>query len=245
MAKIEEDPAPSAPFWLVTYGDMVTLLLTFFVMIVSMSEMKKDQVMEAVSYFKGRNSVFNNAQPVPIIPREDPETIEQEKREQAERVEALVDYIETEGLGESVQVNYAGSSVHIVITDSVMFSSGSSQLLGTAQTVLAKVANIAADTSNTLTVIGHTDNIPIRTPLFPSNWELSASRAASVVRFLLTLPSALPADHYQAIGRGEFQPVATNRTSAGRSRNRRIELLISLNQWQTQTQQKEREVLTP
>ncbi|MDZ4700630.1 MAG: OmpA family protein [Rhodothermales bacterium] len=245
MAKIEEEPAPSAPFWLVTYGDMVTLLLTFFVMIVAMSEIKKDKMMEAMSYFNGRNSVFNNAQPVPVIPQKDPKEIEEEKREQADRVEALIDFIETEGLQGSVQVNYEESTVHIVITDSVMFSSGSSQLLGTAQRVLAKVAGVAADTSNTLTVIGHTDNIPIRTSAFPSNWELSASRAASVVRFLLTQSSALPADHYQAIGRGEFQPVATNRTPDGRSRNRRIELLISLNQWQNQTQQKEREVLTP
>lgn len=245
MAEIEEEPAPSAPFWLVTYGDMVTLLLTFFVMIVAMSEIKKEKLMEAMSYFMGRQSVFENAQPIPVIPQDDPTDEEEEKREQAERVEALMEYIEQEGLEGHVEVNYQESTVHIVITDSVMFSSGSSMLLNTAQRVLAKIATVASDTSNTLTVIGHTDNIPIRTSAFPSNWELSASRAASVVRFLLTQPTSLPPDHYQAIGRGEFQPVASNRTPDGRSRNRRIELLISLNQWQTQTKSKEQTILTP
>ncbi|MEZ4702899.1 MAG: flagellar motor protein MotB [Rhodothermales bacterium] len=245
MAEIEEEPAPSAPFWLVTYGDMVTLLLTFFVMIVAMSEIKKDRLMEAMSYFKGRQSVFDNAQPIPVIPQDDPQDAEEQKREQAERVESLMEFIEEEGLQGHVEVNYKESTVHIVITDSVMFSSGSAQLLSTAQRVLAKIATVASDSSNTLTVIGHTDNIPIRTSAFPSNWELSASRAASVVRFLLTQRSALPPDHYQAIGKGEFQPVASNRTPEGRSRNRRIELLISLNQWQNQPKTREQTILTP
>jgi chemotaxis protein MotB len=225
---------------------MVTLLLTFFVMIVAMSEIKQDRLEEAMSSFQGRFSVFQNAQPVPSIPQPEEPPTDEERQEQAEAVEELMLHLQEEGLESSVEVNFKESSVHIVITDSVMFSSGRADLLPGARGVLGKIAGLTSDSSNTLTVIGHTDNVPIHNSVFPSNWELSAARAASVVRFLLTQPNALPASHYQAIGKGEFQPVASNRTAEGRGRNRRIELLISMNQWQNQTTPKgQPQVLTP
>ena len=240
----EENDEPTAPFWLTTYSDMVTLLLTFFVMIVAMSEIKKDHMMEALSYFKGRKSVFENSQPVPIIPQEsDPA---EEKKEKAEQVEALLNYIESNNLQDKVQVNYKDESMHVVITDSVMFNSGSSALLDAAQRILGLVAQATPDSSETITVIGHTDDQPIRTARFPSNWELSAGRAASVVRFLISQENSLPPDRYQAIGKGEYEPVDTNGTPEGRAKNRRIELLINWKSWQNQTpSSKERMVPTP
>ena len=240
----EENDEPTAPFWLTTYSDMVTLLLTFFVMIVAMSEIKKDHLMEALSYFKGRKSVFENSQPVPIIPQEsDPA---EEKKEKAEQVEALLTYIESNNLQDKVQVNYKDESMHVVITDSVMFNSGSSALLDAARRILALVAEATPDSSDTITVIGHTDDRPIRTARFPSNWELSAGRAASVVRFLISQENSLPSDRYQAIGKGEYEPVDTNDTPEGRAKNRRIELLINWKSWQNQTpSSKERMVPTP
>ena len=246
MAEVEENDEPTAPFWLTTYSDMVTLLLTFFVMIVAMSEIKKDHLMEAMSYFKGRNSVFQNAQPVPVIPQDGEPDGEDEKREKAQKVEALLNYIERNNLQEKVQVNYKEDAMHVVITDSVMFRSGSAALLDAARRILALVARASPDSAETITVIGHTDNVPIRTGKYPSNWELSAARAASVVRYLLSQENALPPERYQAIGKGEFDPVDTNDTPEGRAKNRRIELLISWKSWQNQTpSSKSRAILKP
>ena len=231
MAEAEENDEPTAPFWLTTYSDMVTLLLTFFVMIVAMSEVKADHFMEAMSYFKGRSSVFQNTQPVPVISKEgNPE--DEEKVEKAKQVEALLNYVESNNLQDKVEINYEEESMHVVITDSVMFRTGSSALLETAQRVLALVAKASPDSAETITVIGHTDDRPIRTSQYPSNWELSAGRAASVVRFLLSQENSLEPGRYQAIGKGEYEPVDTNDTPEGRARNRRIELLISWKSWQ-------------
>ena len=238
----EEDGGPTAPFWMVTYADMVTLLLTFFVLIVAMSEMKKDHFMEAMSYFKGRMSVFENAQPVPIIPS-DSETDSEKEREKAE-MESIIEDLAKESLDDKVQIEYMESTTHIVITDSVMFASGRARLKTTAQRVLEIVANAVTDSTQSVTVIGHTDNIPIGTSTYPSNWELSAARAASVVRFLLTQNQMLPPNRYQAIGKGEFEPVGPNDTPEGRARNRRIELLISKDPWQNPTNNQERTILT-
>lgn len=239
----EEDDAPTAPFWLITYSDMVTLLLTFFVMIVAMSEIKKENLMEALSYFSGRTSVFNNSQPIPVVPQK---TAEDAAKERADKVESLIEFVEGEGLQEKVEINYKEESMHIVITDSVMFSSGSSSLQETAERVLNLVAAVTQDTTESISVIGHTDDRPIRTNQYPSNWELSAARAASVVRFLLAQDNSLPPNRYQAIGKGQYDPVDNNDTPEGRARNRRIELLINWKSWQNKEKSsKERNVLTP
>ena len=245
MAQEEEEEleAPSAPFWLVTYGDMVTLLLTFFVMIVAMSEIKQDHFMEAMSYFSGRTSVFEHAQPVPIIPIQSQDS--QEAIEQAERVEALLEYIQEEGLEDKVQINFEEESMHVVITDAVMFNSGSSIIQETAREVLSLVSGVSPDMTESITVIGHTDDQPISTSQFPSNWELSAARASSVVRFLLSQENSLSPDRYQAIGQGEHDPVDNNDSPEGRARNRRIELLINWKQWQNKTPSSQQNRLLP
>ena len=241
MADNDEDEEPTAPFWLTTYSDMVTLLLTFFVMIVAMSEVKQDHFMEAISFFKGRTSVFQNSQPVPIIPRQsDPSAL---LREQAEEIESLLNFIEAEGLEDKVQINFEEESMHVVITDAVLFNSGSSILQETAREILSLTANISPELTESISVIGHTDDRPIRTAQYPSNWELSSARASAVVRFLLSQENSLPSDRYQAIGQGEFDPVDTNDTPEGRARNRRIELLINWKQWQNKTQSSQNRTL--
>lgn len=243
MAEEEEDDAPSAPFWLVTYSDMVTLLLTFFVMIVAMSEIKKANLMEAMSYFQGRTSVFQNSQPVPVVPQPSKDTESQDKGRQ---IESLMDFIESENLQDKVEINYEEEAMHIVITDEVMFPTGSSALEETAQQVLALISQASPDSTESISVIGHTDDVPINSTVFPSNWELSAARAAAVVRFLLEQDSALSPEKYQAIGKGEFEPVESNDTPEGRARNRRIELLINWKSWPNQKpSSKERSLLTP
>ena len=220
----EEHEEPSSPFWMTTYSDMVTLLLTFFVLIVSMSEVEQQRFMEALSHFNGRRSVLLNDASTPAArPNETREIYLQ--REEA--LDQLSRYLRDNDLEEKIKVTVTEDGIHVSIADSVVFSSGQAELLASSRSILAKVSDALTPLAATVTVEGHTDNRPIRTAQFPSNWELSGARAASVVRFFLEQRGALPAAHYKTVGHGEFHPVAGNNTAAGRARNRRVEILFS------------------
>ncbi|MBA57448.1 MAG: flagellar motor protein MotD [Pseudomonadales bacterium] len=128
---------------------------------------------------------------------------------------------------ESNEVEIRGNDewIEVNIKASVLYPSGSSTLSAEAKAVLAKVSDILKDKLNPIHVEGYTDNVPIETRQFPSNWELSAARAASVVRYFEQ--RGINPAQLAAVGYGEHHPVADNNTEEGRSRNRRIALVIS------------------
>ncbi len=227
----DEDGAPTAPFWMSTFSDMATLLLTFFVLIVSMSEVQVKKFKEALSYFQGGTGVFTQPSVVSPAGSISPPGQSPEK-EEAERFEELGAYLKEQGLEHKIQLNLTERGVHLVITDSVMFRSGEAVLKEPAQDILARISGIIGDRVQSVVVEGHTDNVPIQTSVFPSNWELSASRAATVVRFFLEQKTSLPPDHLVATGYGEYHPIASNTTPEGRAKNRRVEVLFSWKPWQ-------------
>lgn len=228
--KKKEIEGPSAPFWMVTYSDMVTLLLTFFVMIVAMSEVEVKKFKEALSYFQGRTSVLTHDAVMPSL-NQQMATIS-ESREQAERYEELLEYLEESELDDKIQVNLTEGGLHLIIADSVMFNSGEAVLIEPSRTVLQYVAQLLDDRIEAVVVEGHTDDRPIQTLRYPSNWELSAARAASVVRFMLSLTDVPDPSRYAATGYGEHHPVDTNASAQGRARNRRVEIFLSWEPWQ-------------
>ena len=114
--------------------------------------------------------------------------------------------------------------VEVEIKNSVLFSSGSATVNPEAMDPLAKIAEILRELSNRVQVEGFTDNRPINTPVYPSNWELSAARAASVVHILMN--NGVRPERMSAIGYGEYQPIADNSTEQGRTQNRRVVLVI-------------------
>ena len=124
-----------------------------------------------------------------------------------------------------IQIKDNGEWVEVNIQASVLFPSGSSTLSPQAMEILGKVAAILKSSDNPIHVEGYTDNVPIETAQFPSNWELSAARAASVVR--LFQEDNIAPERMAAVGYGEYHPVADNNTEEGRARNRRIALVIS------------------
>nr|MDQ2694032.1 OmpA family protein [Pseudomonadota bacterium] len=123
-----------------------------------------------------------------------------------------------------VTVRRTGQWVEIEIKNSILFPSGSAVINPQALEPLRQIAAILADVPHRVQVEGFTDDQPISTPVFPSNWELSAARAASVVH-LLTRNGVAP-QRLAAVGYGEFRPVADNATAGGRERNRRVVLVI-------------------
>lgn len=123
-----------------------------------------------------------------------------------------------------VDISQVGDTLEIQMKSQMLFDSGSARLANNAVGVLESVGSILAPVANGIRVEGHTDNVPISTLQFPSNWELSAARAASVVHFLMRL--GISPSRLAAIGYGEHRPVADNARDEGRQRNRRVTIVV-------------------
>lgn len=140
--------------------------------------------------------------------------------------QSLVEQLESEVRSGEVEIEELRGRLQVRALDQVLFDSGSAELEPRGREVLAKVAKQLAKVSDRrVRVEGHTDDVPIATARFPSNWELSVGRAATVARFLAEQGVA-PA-RLEAAGFGEFQPIASNADPAGRARNRRIEIVLA------------------
>ena len=123
-----------------------------------------------------------------------------------------------------VKVNLQGDKIEIQFSSKLLFGSGSARLSAEARKAFRDIALIIKPLENSIFVEGHTDNVPIKTLAYPSNWELSAARAASVVEYLAR--QGLDPRRLAAIGYGEYRPIDSNDTEEGRSNNRRVTLVL-------------------
>jgi chemotaxis protein MotB len=142
----------------------------------------------------------------------------------------LRDKLKAELKGGDVSLEQTGGKLRVGLVDKILFESGEAKISKRGENVLEKVGSILAKLDDKhIQVSGHTDVWPIgekRSALFPTNWELSVSRATNVVRFLQE-KAGVPGERLAASGYGEFQPIASNKSSTGRARNRRIEILLT------------------
>jgi len=235
--------------WLVSYADFVTLLFAFFVVMYSISSVNDDkyeilsQALEGA--FLGGHEVQVIESPIeveekltsikPII-LENPSTEElQKKSELSEEIlkerreleliseqfeDVLQPYIEND----LVEVKRHDFWIELEMNSELLFLSGEAELSSKAIPVLKKVAEVIRDVPNVINVEGHTDNIPIDTVEFPSNWDLASARATSVVREFQS--NKIPPKRLSAVGYGEFQPVADNNSVEGRFKNRRVVIVL-------------------
>ena len=141
-------------------------------------------------------------------------------------VDALLEVFEHSKLSDRVEVVVHPGEVNLEISDSILFSRGSAALTDGGQTLLKDLAEALSDQPYTLSVEGHTDNIPIETTRYPSNWELSSARAAVVTRSLIE--QGIAPDMVRAIGYGATRPLAENSTPEGRARNRRVSFVLQV-----------------
>ena len=159
--------------------------------------------------------------------------LSQEKEEQIERLknayDKLVADMEKEIEEGQIQITQLADRLSVSMVDRILFPSGKAEITPAGLKVLERVGNVLKNTENKIIrVEGHTDNVAIQAKLqekFPTNWELSAARAINVVRFLQDNTGIDPI-RLQAIGMSEYHPVASNKTSGGRSQNRRIEIIL-------------------
>ena len=139
--------------------------------------------------------------------------------------DALVRNLTDEVKKGELQVRQYKNMLTVDVAEQLFFDSGKAELKDTGKSVLKKVAEaIKGYDDKVIRVVGHTDNVPIKTKQFASNWELSVARATTVVRFLQE--AGVPPERMVASGRAEFQPVADNDTPEGRQKNRRIEITL-------------------
>jgi chemotaxis protein MotB len=131
-----------------------------------------------------------------------------------------------EDMGESVEVSTIADRVQLRVKDNILFPTGEASLSGAGESLLGGLARRLADSDYRITVEGHTDNRPIDTWRYPSNWELSAARAAAVVRQLID--AGIRPQRLHAVGLADTQPIASNDSAAGRAENRRVDLVLEL-----------------
>ena len=223
---------PSSPPWMTTYGDMMTLLLCFFVLLYSMSVIDADRFDMMLSTFRDQLGVLDGGRTVSrdefIQAGQHGELLGQLERSQLEFEQLYMDvmaYIEEEGLEGELEVAFVDEGLLIRFPGRILFELGEAELLSEALEILDQMADFFEAIDNEVTVEGHTDNWPISTERFPSNWELSTARATNVIRYFIEEKN-LPPDQFSAAGYGEYQPIRPNDTAENRALNRRVDILI-------------------
>ncbi len=233
-----------APAWMNTYGDMVTLLLTFFVLLFSFSTIDAKKWKAIVQAFTGRTDydgptatldpdfdpadvVFPIATPKPSITPDQADGANMEKRFN-ELYQKVRNHIIINGLDFALNVTKDDDLIVIRITDTTLFDSGQENIRPEAIDLLDSIVALFEEYNDAIYRIqieGHTDNVPIRSARFKSNWDLSTSRAVSVVQYCIENSSLSPMK-YAASGYGEYHPIADNDTEEGKAKNRRVDFVI-------------------
>ncbi len=215
-----------------TWGDMCTLLLCFFVMLLAMSTIDPTKFRVAASSFQNALSGVLESFPSVLItkdvfiPRMGGDA--QNKRMAVDAATKMREKIKQENLEDAVKVQVTETGIAIQIEDKggVGFESGRADVNPKLYGVLKDLANVVnAAPSTQVRVEGHTDNVPIHNAQFPSNWELSSARALNVVRYMAADGDVDPS-RLSAIGYGEYRPRAPNTTAENRKANRRIEIYV-------------------
>ena len=263
---IEAPVEPGAPKWMTTFADLSTLLLCFFVLLLSFSEMdvaKFKQLagsmrqafgvqadIKAKQIPKGTSIIaqeFSPGEPKPTALNQvrqftidaskntlkftDPDKVAELKEafEREKEANAEVDRI-AEGLKKEIEegkviVRAVGSTTVIHILERGSFELGGADIQPSFRPVLRKIRKLLVDTQGIIRVAGHTDNLPIKTAMYPSNWALSSARAVSVAHVFM-YNRQIPTERFVVAGHADTKPIGDNATPEGRSLNRRVDVSI-------------------
>ena len=231
--KKKEEECPKAPAWLTSFGDLMSLLLTFFILLYSMSIISLEkfyQVLKGlIEAFGGKQVIFSEggalkASRIPI----QFENMHMRVKKFAE-LKKEITKIKEELMSMGIEADYlvTGTCMKLRVNTNRLYPLGSEEPYPQAKELFLNMCGRLKPFSLPITFEGYTDNMPISNPRFPSNWELSAMRAVSVLRLFITC--GYPQELLSAVGYGEYHPIAPNDTPANRERNRRIEFCIKLN----------------
>ena len=193
--------------WIYTYGDMVTLLLCFFVLLFAMSKTEDEK-------FKAIAASFIGGPPAsPFMFKGLPT-----------QLESIESALKKSDVSEVTDITVDDRGIAVSFSDSVMFEPGSAESTKAAEDIIEKFARILYAVPNPVIIEGHTDDIPIKNEIFPSNWELSGARSGSIARLLEKY--GIDSKRMEITGYGSTRPKVPNDSPALRSINRRIDILI-------------------
>lgn len=214
-----------APKWIVTFSDLMSLLLTFFVLLLSFSTISEQDFNQAMMSLQGAFGVLSQYDGmITMQPR--PQRRQQENTERAAR--RLRRQLQIEGLEKQVKIEYdAQGGLKIILPDAVLFDSGSAELKPAALPLLQDIGDVLGDLPDTFVEVrGHTDSQPTGAGTrFRDNYDLSYFRAYSVAD-RLAFSGGVPEEQFEIVAAGANQPVATNTTIEGQQANRRVELYV-------------------
>lgn len=223
-----------APGWMVTYSDLVTLILVFFILLFSMSQIDMIKFKAITESFREHFMEFYPS----IVPLENPAgfdtNLPDKDNDQNDAAEEslktlLVEvqtFLDKNGLEDVIIANRTERGVVLVLQERVLFDPGEASLIGDSFMFLDKVGELLANLPNLVKVEGHTDNVPMNSYRYPSNWELSAARASSVIKYLIENHN-IDSGRFIAVGYADTRPVVSNEDPEVRSKNRRVEIIIS------------------
>lgn len=242
----EPEEEGSGYSWMDTYGDLVTLLLCFFVLLYSFSSIDSKKWQELVGAFSGSSAVSVDMIDVQAAREKKIEIqgVESTKSNAAQKNDTNVkdenqemfdllyskikQYIEENKLTGLLTVQKEKNVILVSFKDTILFTSGEADLLDASKPVLDHVINVISENINAVAMVrieGHTDNVPIHNLRFDSNWSLSMARASSALQYFIDAQK-ISMDKLSAVAYGEYHPIATNDTEEGRAANRRVDFVI-------------------
>ncbi len=222
-----------APRWVVTFGDLMSLLLCFFVLLLSFSELDRQKYkqvagsLERAFGVQRRTKVMEVPKGMKMIAKDfDQELIATRIKEDigkeleeviSSQLYDLKDQIEIDGSDEEIIIRLMGEST---------FDSGKAVIRPQMKPLLKKIAELIRGNANDIIIAGHTDNVPIRSGPYRTNLRLSTARASAVAEYIIARSEINP-QRISTMGFGEYRPIDTNETPAGRQKNRRVEIILS------------------
>jgi chemotaxis protein MotB len=215
--------------WLLTYADLITLLLAFFIIMYSTSKAdlekfgqlaKSFQATFGFVGFEGGDGVLNSSSGLFDFGALGPE-----QRQFMMMSEKLQSFATSQGLQGKIAVNRRDQGIAVTLSNALLFPSGGVQLSEDAKVALAKIAELIRPLPNELRIEAHTDDVPTDSATYPTNWDLSAARAVAVARYLIEA-EGIEAGNLSVLGYGEHRPLYPNDTREHRALNRRADILI-------------------
>ncbi|MHB1022105.1 MAG: flagellar motor protein MotB [Acidobacteriaceae bacterium] len=229
--------------WLVSYADFITLLFAFFVVLFASSQTnkhKQDQLARAIQNAFAEMGIFEPHSKLPPLDdhasalsdssgKPNPLDLMMQSSAKPEDFTTLKNQLSSllskEITGHTVEIYEDGDGLVISLREAGFFDSGSARVRSSTLPVLDRIVQTLAKSNHNLRIEGHTDNVPIHTAQFSSNWELSTERATAIARIFLQKTSMDPA-RLSAAGYAQYHPIASNATAEGRARNRRVDVIV-------------------
>ena len=216
--------------WLVSYADFITLLFAFFTSLYAMSSVNegKYRVLSdslAVSFNSSVHTSNASASGVSFVKQGSRNITSDFHNVFSNKYDKIKDALKELEKNKKLSFIVDENMLTIRISESVLFTPGKDELLDEAHPVLDEVISILKGLPNSVRIEGHTDNIPINTERFPSNWDLSSARSIAILKYFIKEHGFAPS-RLSALGYGEYRPIDTNDTPSGRLKNRRVDIMV-------------------